>query len=58
MTTVNDLKALIYEIRKFTDDNDKFDSTFLDSIEKQLNEKGFLSPKQVAALEKIYRGFC
>jgi len=55
---VNDLKALIYEIRKFTDDNDKFDSTFLDSIEKQLNEKGFLSPKQVAALEKIYRGFC
>lgn len=38
-------------------DNDWFDCSFVNSLKKQNEERGFLTEKQELALDKLYRKF-
>lgn len=44
-----DLQAM----REFADDCERFDDTFLQSLERQFDERGYLTDPQYVALQKV-----
>ena len=53
----SEIKDLLVIIRAFAVEHPYFDTTFLESVERQYDRQGRLSPKQVIALQNIINGW-
>lgn len=55
--TMQEAADLIERIMAWAEDRPSFDTSFVESLQGQLEERGSLSPKQIAALENIASRF-
>lgn len=48
---------MIMELREWAEDNEWFDTTFIESLSDQLEQKGYLTNQQCISLESTHQKF-